>query len=132
MKRILMLGFLSTSLFVTSFANAAVDAEVAYIFNSFSFLVHGFLVMLMAAGFCMLETGLVRAKNAVVQCAKNIGLYSIAGIMFAVVGYNLMYMDVSGWFLHDSKASNIKIKAVISCRKSFLYSVLQFNKLVLP
>ena len=97
MKRILNLGFLSICLFVTSVANAAVDAEVAYIFNSFSFLVHGFLVMLMAAGFCMLETGLVRAKNAVVQCAKNIGLYSIAGIMFAVVGYNLMYMDVSGW-----------------------------------
>ena len=55
-------------------ASAAPDAETAYIFNSFSFLVHGFLVMLMAAGFCMLETGLVRAKNAVVQCAKNIGL----------------------------------------------------------
>ena len=63
-------------------ASAAPDAETAYIFNSFSFLVHGFLVMLMAAGFCMLETGLVRAKNAVVQCAKNIGLYSIAGIQY--------------------------------------------------
>ena len=97
MKRIFVLGFISTCMFISSFANAAVDAEVTYIFNSFSFLVHGFLVMLMAAGFCMLETGLVRAKNAVVQCAKNIGLYSIAGIMFAVVGYNLMYMDVSGW-----------------------------------
>ena len=97
MKRIFTLGFLSICMFASSFANAAVDSEVAYIFNSFSFLVHGFLVMLMAAGFCMLETGLVRAKNAVVQCAKNIGLYSIAGIMFAVVGYNLMYMDVSGW-----------------------------------
>ena len=82
---------------VVGVANAAPDAETAYILNSFSFLVHGFLVMLMAAGFCMLETGLVRAKNAVVQCAKNIGLYSIAGLMFAFVGYNLMYMDVSGW-----------------------------------
>ena len=82
---------------LSSVAIAAPDPETAYIFNSFSFLVHGFLVMLMAAGFCMLETGLVRAKNAVVQCAKNIGLYSIAGIMFAVFGYNLMYMDVSGW-----------------------------------
>jgi Amt family ammonium transporter len=82
---------------LSSVAIAAPDAETAYIFNSFSFLVHGLLVMLMAAGFCMLETGLVRAKNAVVQCAKNIGLYSIAGIMFAVFGYNLMYMDVSGW-----------------------------------
>ena len=92
MKRIFILGFLSICMFVSSFANAAVDAEVAYIFNSFSFLVHGFLVMLMAAGFCMLETGLVRAKNAVVQCAKNIGLYSIAGIMFAVVGLILMVL----------------------------------------
>ena len=82
---------------LSSVATAAPDPETAYIFNSFSFLVHGFLVMLMAAGFCMLETGLVRAKNAVVQCAKNIGLYSIAGIMFTVFGYNLMYMDVSGW-----------------------------------
>ena len=82
---------------MSSISYAAPDAETAYIFNSFSFLVHGFLVMLMAAGFCMLETGLVRAKNAVVQCAKNIGLYSIAGLMFAFVGYNLMYMDVSGW-----------------------------------
>ena len=82
---------------MSSMSYAAPDAETAYIFNSFSFLVHGFLVMLMAAGFCMLETGLVRAKNAVVQCAKNIGLYSIAGLMFAFVGYNLMYMDVSGW-----------------------------------
>ena len=56
--------------------------------------------MLIAAGFCMLETGLVRAKNAVVQCAKNIGLYSIAGLMFAFVGYNLMCDGVTentGW-----------------------------------
>ena len=86
--------------FISTTAQAEVDKEVAYIFNSFSFLVHGFLVMLMAAGFCMLETGLVRAKNAVVQCAKNIGLYSIAGLMFAFVGYNLMYDGVienTGW-----------------------------------
>jgi hypothetical protein len=48
---------------LSSVAYAVPDAETAYIFNSFSFLVHGFLVMLMAAGFCMLETGLVRAKK---------------------------------------------------------------------
>ncbi|MDA1135418.1 MAG: ammonium transporter [Proteobacteria bacterium] len=94
-KLFIAIAGLTTGL--SSVATAATDPETAYIFNSFSFLVHGFLVMLMAAGFCMLETGLVRAKNAVVQCAKNIGLYSIAGIMFAVFGYNLMYMDVSGW-----------------------------------
>ena len=92
--------FVLTTILLTIFSSrvlAAPDPETAYIFNSFSFLVHGFLVMLMAAGFCMLETGLVRAKNAVVQCAKNIGLYSIAGLMFVFVGYNLMYMDVTGW-----------------------------------
>jgi len=92
--------FVLTTILLTIFSSRVLadpDPETAYIFNSFSFLVHGFLVMLMAAGFCMLETGLVRAKNAVVQCAKNIGLYSIAGLMFAFVGYNLMYMDVTGW-----------------------------------
>ena len=78
-------------------AQAAPDAETTYIFNSLSFLMHGFLVMLMAAGFCMLEAGLVRSKNAAVQSTKNISLYAIAGIMYLLVGYNLMYLDVSGW-----------------------------------
>ncbi len=53
--------------------------------------------MWMAAGFTMLESGSVRTKNASVICLKNIGLYSIAGIAFYLVGYNLMYVDVSGW-----------------------------------
>ena len=55
---------------VVGVANAAPDAETAYILNSFSFLVHGFLVMLMAAGFCMLETGLVRAKMLLFNVQK--------------------------------------------------------------
>jgi len=75
----------------------AVDAETAYILNSFSFLVNGALVMFMAAGFAMLESGLVRSKNTATICLKNITLYSIAGIMFYLVGYNLMYMDVTGY-----------------------------------
>ena len=88
----LALGFSASA-----YADTTMTAEGQYIFNSLAFYIGGVLVAFMAAGFCMLETGLVRAKNAVVQCAKNIGLYSIAGIMFAIVGYNLMYMDVSGW-----------------------------------
>jgi len=75
-------------------AHAAVTEEVAYILNTFSFLVHGFMVMFMAAGFAMLESGLVRSKNTATICLKNIALYSIAGIMFYLVGYNLMYVDV--------------------------------------
>ena len=78
-------------------AQAAVSDETAYVFNTFMFLVTGFLVMFMAAGFAMLESGLVRSKNTATILLKNIGLYSIAGIMFYLIGYNLMYVDVSGY-----------------------------------
>lgn len=74
-------------------------AEIKYIFNTFSFLVCGFLVMWMAAGFSMLEAGLVRTKNVAMQLTKNISLYAIAGLMFWVVGYNLMYDGVDGGFI---------------------------------
>ena len=76
----------------------AVSSEVAYVFNTFLFLVSGFLVMFMAAGFCMLEAGQVRSKNTAVICLKNIGLFSIAGIMYYLVGYNLMYDGVDGGY----------------------------------
>jgi len=79
-------------------AAAAVTDETAFVLNTFSFLVHGFLVMLMAAGFAMLESGLVRTKNTAAICLKNIALYSVAGIMFYLVGYNLMYVDVGSYF----------------------------------
>ncbi len=80
-------------------ATEATD-DVKYILSSLLFLIGGFLVMFMAAGFAMLEAGLVRSKNVSMQCLKNIGLYSVAGLMFWVVGYNLMYDGVaagSGW-----------------------------------
>lgn len=75
-------------------AHAAVDGEVAYILNTLLFLIGGFLVMWMAAGFCMLEAGLVRTKNVATMCVKNIGLYAIAGVLYFLVGYNLMYSGV--------------------------------------
>ncbi|OCW57481.1 ammonium transporter [Hoeflea olei] len=77
------------------FASAA---QTAFIFNTLLFLMGGFLVMWMAAGFAMLEAGLVRSKNVSMQCLKNIALYSTAGIMFWVVGYSLMYTDVNGGY----------------------------------
>jgi Amt family ammonium transporter len=55
-------------------AAAAVEAETAYVFNTFSFLFAGALVMWMAAGFAMLESGLVRSKNTATICLKNIAL----------------------------------------------------------
>ncbi|WP_349368853.1 ammonium transporter [Salinarimonas sp.] len=76
----------------------AVAGDTAFVFNTLLFLIGGFLVMWMAAGFAMLEAGMVRSKNVSMQCLKNIGLYSIAGLMFWVVGYNLMYDGVDGGF----------------------------------
>ncbi len=78
----------------TTAAQAAVDDEVLYVFNTFSFMIWGAMVMWMCAGFTMLESGSVRTKNASMICMKNIGLYSIAGLAYYVIGYNLMYADV--------------------------------------
>jgi len=105
---------LGTVLLTTGAARAAVSGEAAYIFNTFSFLVHGFLVMWMAAGFAMLESGLVRTKNTAAICLKNIALYSLAGIMYYVIGYNLMYVDVAGWigsfsFLYNPSADELAL-----------------------
>ena len=75
---------------------AEVGAEVAFVLNTFSFLVWGALVMWMCAGFTMLESGSVRTKNASMICLKNIGLYSIAGLAYFFIGYNLMYVDLVG------------------------------------
>ena len=66
-------------------------AELAYALDTFYFLVMGALVMWMAAGFTMLEAGLVRAKNTAEILTKNVGLYSIACIMYMVCGYTIMY-----------------------------------------
>ena len=83
-----------------SVAIAQVESETQFVLSTFSFLIWGALVMWMCAGFTMLESGSVRTKNASVICLKNIGLYSIAGLTFYLVGYNLMYVGVAegGWF----------------------------------
>ncbi len=62
-----------------------------FILNSVLFLMAGFLVMFMACGFCMLEAGLVRAKNTTMQLTKNMALFSTAAIGYYLIGYNLMY-----------------------------------------
>ena len=79
---------------------AAVDGELQFVLNTFSFLFWGALVMWMCAGFTMLEAGSVRTKNSSVICLKNIGLYSIAGLTYYIVGYNIMFTGVEegGWF----------------------------------
>ena len=80
-------------------AESTVSAEVGFIFNTFLFLMCGFLVMFMACGFAMLESGMVTSKSVAVICAKNIGLFSIAGVMFWMVGYNLAYGIPEGGYI---------------------------------
>ena len=97
---------------ISSSAYAGVDAEVSYILNTLLFLIGGFLVMWMAAGFAMLESGLVTSKSVSTIAAKNIGLYAISGLMFWLVGYNLAYGIPEGGFIGSflpwSDASSIE------------------------
>ena len=82
-------------------AFGGVPRETVFVFNTTLFLIAGFLVMWMAAGFAMLEAGLVRSKNVAMQCTKNIALYSLASLMYFLVGYMLMYpgdaWSIGGW-----------------------------------
>ena len=74
--------------------------ELGYALDTFYFLITGALVMWMAAGFAMLEAGLVRSKSTVEILTKNVALYSIACIMYMIMGYNIMYPDegVNSWW----------------------------------
>ncbi|MEE2975592.1 MAG: ammonium transporter [Thermodesulfobacteriota bacterium] len=94
----LMLGSLTLLFTDNAFASNSPE-ETAFIFNTLLFLICGFLVMWMAAGFAMLESGMVRTKNVSTICLKNIGLYSISGIMFFLVGYNLAYGIPEGGYI---------------------------------
>jgi Amt family ammonium transporter len=88
-------------------ATAVIDAanSTAYIFNTLLFLIGGFLVMWMAAGFAMLEAGFVRTKNVSMQCLKNIMLYSLAGLMFWAFGYDVLYAGASDFINFSSMLS---------------------------
>jgi len=72
--------------------------QLAYAVDTFYFLVMGALVMFMAPGFAMLEAGMVRAKNTSEILTKNVGLFSIACVMYLLIGYNIMY-ETAGTFL---------------------------------
>ncbi|MBU2358771.1 MAG: ammonium transporter, partial [Alphaproteobacteria bacterium] len=98
-----LMGFAQEVAPAADAADAAVEAAAPtfdqigpYIMTTLLFLVGGFLVMWMAAGFAMLEAGLVRSKNVTTQLTKNVALFAIAGIMYWLVGFNLMYPG-DGW-----------------------------------
>ena len=88
----------TTTLYAEEPNSDLVSAHGVFVFNTLLFLIGGFLVMWMAAGFAMLEAGLVRSKNVTTQLTKNIALFSIAAIAYYLVGYNLMYPG-GGWWI---------------------------------
>ena len=86
---------------ITSLASAetTISAEGQYIFNTLGFYLGGVLVAFMAAGFCMLECGLVTTKSVSTIAAKNIGKFAIASIVFFLCGYNLAYGIPEGGYI---------------------------------
>jgi Amt family ammonium transporter len=80
--------------------------EVKYALDTFYFLVCGALVMWMAAGFTMLEAGLVRAKNTTEILTKNVALFAISCTMYLLMGYVIMYGGSEGGFLPDAWFGN--------------------------
>ena len=86
-----VLPVLAASLIASPAFAQEVPEHGVFILNSLLFLMAGFLVMFMACGFCMLEAGLVRAKNTTMQLTKNVALFSIAAVGYYLIGYNLMY-----------------------------------------
>jgi Amt family ammonium transporter len=83
----------------SSFAETTMSAEGQYIFNSLAFYIGGVLVAFMAAGFCMLESGLVTTKSVSSIGAKNIGKFAICSIIFFLFGYNVAYGIPEGGYI---------------------------------
>ena len=83
----------------TAYAERSMSAEGQYIFNTLAFFIGGVLVAFMAAGFCMLESGLVTTKSVSSIAAKNIGKFAISSIIFFLFGYNLAYDIPEGGYI---------------------------------
>jgi len=94
--------FAATPAFAQDAASIPLE-EIKWILTTLLFLIGGFLVMWMAAGFAMLEAGLVRTKNVSMQCTKNIALFSLAAIGYWLIGYNLMY-PLGNWTIGTDEA----------------------------
>ena len=103
MKRPIIFALPAAMLLATAGPGLAQEADltppmqdIGFIFTTFMFLVSGFLVFFMAAGFAMLEAGLVRGKNVTMQLTKNVALFSLASLFYYLLGYKLMYPG-DGW-----------------------------------
>src|SRR6056300_863114 len=106
------LPVLAASLIASPAFAQEVPEHGVFILNSLLFLMAGFLVMFMACGFCMLEAGLVRAKNTTMQLTKNVALFSLAAIGYYLVGYNLMY-PLGTWSVEGVLSGLLPVAAVL-------------------
>ncbi len=95
----LVVIFALCSISAPTFAEAAVSEEGQYIFNSLAFYIGGVLVAFMAAGFCMLESGLVTNKSVSTIAAKNIGKFALCSIIFFLFGYQMAYGISEGGYI---------------------------------
>ena len=97
--RLFVAGTLVIGFSTSAYAETTMSAEGQYIFNSLAFYIGGVLVAFMAAGFCMLESGLVTTKSVSTIAAKNIGKFAICSLIFFLVGYNLAYGVPEGGYV---------------------------------
>ena len=108
------------------FAETTMSAEGQYIFNSLAFYIGGVLVAFMAAGFCMLESGLVTTKSVSTIAAKNIGKFAIASIVFFLFGYNMAYGIPVGGYIGSFSLWNttLKVESGYSGSSDFFYQTM--------
>ena len=94
---IMVMLFAYSFVFGSEVAAQVGGQEISYMMTTFVLLFSSVLVMLMAAGFCMLESGMVSSKSVSVICLKNLVLYSLACLCYYLIGYNLMFENVGSW-----------------------------------
>ena len=109
-----------------AYAETTMSAEGQYIFNSLAFYIGGVLVAFMAAGFCMLESGLVTTKSVSTIAAKNIGKFAIASIVFFLFGYNMAYGIPVGGYIGSFSLWNttLKVESGYSGSSDFFYQTM--------
>ncbi len=108
-------------------AETTVPVETQFVFNTLLLLIGGFLVMFMAAGFCMLEAGLVRSSSVSTICIKNIALYAIAGIMFYLCGYHLMYTGVDGGYFGSFGLFEVDDSKLLSIEGTYIGEAAKYS-----
>jgi len=97
--------------------------ELQYALDTFYFLICGALVMWMAAGFAMLEAGLVRAKNTTEILTKNVALFAIACTMYMVCGYSIMYPELGSSLLSGITGNGLDSESTYAPSADFFFQV---------